>query len=207
MLPKISLIWRLSICTGILFCCLRPSLHASEDTPLITDNEEYTVMAAVLFHGAPRPAANSTEQRTNPDFRDGTSLAGIPADFFNLSRQTTTGSLSDEGLDRTIIDDFNHKNAMAHLIDPDKFSALAPKASRVTLVTPKRFSLDEKPREHRSGITYISRPGFNMAKTVAILNVSHVADFEMGIGYRVTLEKSTQDGTWSIADAVINRRY
>lgn len=205
---KISLIGYLSICTGILFFCMLSSLHASEDAPFITNDEEYTVMAAVLFHGASRPAVPNTESpRKDPTFRYSTRLDGIPSGFFRLSRLTTTGSLPDKGIDRTMVDDFNRKNAMAHQIDQDKFAAVAPKGSGVTLITPKRFSMDDEPRERRSGITYISRPGFNAAGTVAVLDVSHVADFEMGIGYRVTLEKSSKDGTWSIVDAVINRRY
>lgn len=205
---KILLIGRRSICTGILCLCMLSSLHASEDAPFITDHKEYAVMAAVLFHGASRPAVSNTEpSRKDPSLLYNTRLDGIPSDFFKLSRLTTSGSLPDKGLDRTMVDDFNRKNAMAHQIDQHKLAAVTPKGSVVSLITPKRFSMDDDPRERRSGITYISRPGFNAAGTVAVLNVSHVADVEMGIGYRVTLEKATQDGTWFIVDAVINRRY
>lgn len=209
MLHEISLMGRLFICTGMLLLGMLSSLHANEDTPFITDNEEYAAMAAVLFHSASRPPANRTNDQTRKDdtLHNVTRLDGIPSDYFNLCRQTTTGSLSEKGLDRTMVDDFNRKNVKAYQLDPDKFAAAAPKGNGVTLVAPKQFSLDEEPRGIRSGTTYISRPGFNKAGTEAVLEVSHVAGREMGIGYQVTLEKSPRDGKWYILDALVNRRY
>jgi hypothetical protein len=208
MVREISIMGCLSICTGIVFLCTLSSLHAGGDVPFITDDEEYAVMAAVLFPDASRTAVTGTEPtREDPTFRYAPSLNGIPSDFFNLSRQTTTRSLRDLGLDRTMVDDFNRKNATDYQIDPDKFAAVTPKGSGVTLITPKRFSMDDKPRRTGPGTTYISRPGFNKARTVAVLEVAHVADPEMGIGYQVILKKSHQDGSWSIADAIVNRRY
>lgn len=209
MLREISRMERLSICTGIFWFCMLSSLYAGEDAPFIANDEEYAVIAAVLFPDAHHPALDSAKEPARKDdpFRYITRLDGIPSSYFSLSRQTTTGSLPDKGFDSTMVDDFNRKNAKAHQIDPVKFAAAAPKESGVTLITPKGFSMDEEPRGVRSGATYISRPGFNKAGTEAVLDVSHVAGYEMGIGYRVILEKSPRDGKWRIVDAAINRRY
>jgi hypothetical protein len=216
MLNKLLFISSLSLFLVLFFAYTEQaifyhSLHASEDAPFITDDEEYAVWAAVLFHNAPEAAVNSTEpKQKDSSYRYNTSLDGIPADFFNLSRRTTVRSLPDKGLDRTIVDDFNRNNSTEYQIDPDKFAAVAPKGNRVALITPKRFSVYDDPSKTKSiwfGTTYISRPGFNKARTVAVLQVSHVANPEMGIGYQVTLKKSPQDGTWSIVDAIINRMY
>lgn len=209
MLRNISLVGRLFLCTGILFLSLLSSLHAGEDAPFITDDEEYAVIAAVFFHETIPPVVNNTNEPTRKKdlFRNNTRLSGIPSSHFNLSRLTSEESLPDKGLDRTMVDDFNRKNVKAYQIDPDKFAAAVPKGSGATLITPKGFSMEVEPRGIRSGTTYISRPGFNKAGTEAVLNVSHVADPEMGIGYQVILGKSPQDGKWYIVDAVVNRRY
>ncbi|MDD5285974.1 MAG: hypothetical protein PHD54_08950 [Desulfuromonadaceae bacterium] len=197
----------LSICTGILLNA-SPSSHASEDNPLITDDEEYAVFAALLFPGTPKSAANIIDPaRKDSTFLNSPSLDGIPSDFFNLSRRTSVRLLTNKKLDRTIVDDFNRKNSTEYQIDPDKFAAVTPKGSGVTLITPKRFSMDDKPRRTGPGTTYISRPGFNRTRTEAVIEVSHVADPEMGIGYQVMLNKSPQDGTWRIVDAIVNRMY
>lgn len=195
----------LFFCAVLLLCGSLSLLYADSEAPLITDDAEYAVMAAVLFHDA----VNYKDEIKKPSLTDSysRSLNGIPSSYFNLCRITTTGSLHDKGFDRTLIDDFNRKNAQPHQIDSDKLAAVTPKGSSVTLVNPKRFSMDEEPSSIRSGTTYISRPGFNKAGVEAVLNVSHVAGYEMGIGYQVILEKSPRDGKWHIVEAVVNRRY
>lgn len=210
MLRGISLKWKFFLCTALLCLGLLTTLHAGEDAPFITDDAEYAVMSAILFHEVSRPEVTGKEPaQKDPSLHYRPKLAGIPSSFFNLSRFTTTGSLPDKELDRAMIDDFNRKNAQEHQIDPEKLSAVTPKGNGVTLITPKRFSMDEEPRGRglRAGTTYISRPGFNRDGTGAVLQVSHVADREMGIGYRVMLEKSPRGGVWAIVDVVVNRRY
>jgi hypothetical protein len=199
---------RLFICAVILLLGMLSPLYAVEEAPFITDDEEYTVIAATFSHESIPFAIKSTKEKTsnNDTSRPSQHLSGIPSNYFNLSRLTTKGSISDKSLDPAMVDDFNRKNAQPHQIDPEKFAA-ATKGSNVTLIDPKGFSMEEEPRGIRSGTTYISRPGFNKARTGAVLNVSHVADPEMGIGYQVTFEKSPQDGKWYIVDAVVNRRY
>jgi hypothetical protein len=39
------------------------------------------------------------------------------------------------------------------------------------------------------------------------MQINHVADPEMGVGYRVYLEKSLKSGAWTLVDSVLNRRY
>lgn len=199
---------RLFIYAGIFLLGMLSPLYAVEDASFITDDEEYTVIAGVFHHDSLPPVVKSTKEQTqgNDIFRHAQHLNGIPSNYFNLSRLTTKGSISDKGLDPSMVNDFNGKNAQPHQIDPDKFAA-ATKGNNVTLIAPQGFSMKEEPRGIRSGTTYISRPGFNKARTQAVLNVSHVADPEMGIGYQVMLEKSPRDGKWYIVDAVVNRRY
>jgi hypothetical protein len=202
-------IGRLSLFAGILLLGMLSSLYAGEDVPFITDDEEYAVIAAVFFpESDPAVVNNAKEQpQENGAYRHPQYLSGIPSNHFNLNRLTSTRSLSDKSLDPAMVDDFNRKNAQQHRIDPDKFNAVAPKGSSVTLIVQKRFDMNEKPTRIRSGTTYISRPGFNKTRSKAAIDVSHVADPEMGIGYQVMLEKSLQNGKWYIVDAVVNRRY
>jgi hypothetical protein len=56
------------------------------------------------------------------------------------------------------------------------------------------------------GMTTLSRPGFDSSRTKAVLEVGHQADYEMGVGYRVYLEKSPQTGQWVIVGADVTRR-
>jgi hypothetical protein len=93
---------------------------------------------------------------------------------------------------------------------------LVPKGNEAILVSQeeqqKNFSGDsgrDEPRRRTgaSGITYVSRPGFNAKRTEAVMQINHVADAEMGIGYRVYLKKSSKSGEWTMVDSVLNRRY
>jgi hypothetical protein len=198
---------RLFMYAGILLLGMLPPLYALEDASFITD-DEYIVIAAVFFHEARSPAVTSTKEKSssNDMSRHDQRLSGIPSCCFSLSRLTTQGTIAGKGIDPAMAADFNIKNAQPHQIDSDKFAA-ATKGSNVTLIDPQGFSMKEEPRGIRSGTTYISRPGFNKARTQAVLNVSHVADPEMGIGYQVMLEKSPQEVKWYIVDAIVNRRY
>jgi hypothetical protein len=38
--------------------------------------------------------------------------------------------------------------------------------------------------------------GFDPSRTRAVVSVRHQADYEMGIGYRIYLEKSAATGRW-----------
>lgn len=194
-----------TIFTGLLVFGTLTSPQANEDKPFISDDKEYAVMAAVLFQNSGK---HQPEKDASLSRRSG--LDGIPKNSFNLSRLTTTGSLTVKELDSSMVEDYNRNNTAEYRIDPAKLALVTPRGSAANLITPKRFSMDNAPertKSIRSGTTYISRPGFNKTGTTAVLQISHVADPEMGIGYRVILEKSPRDGSWIITDAVVNRRY
>jgi hypothetical protein len=129
----------LFIYAGILFLGMLP-LYAVEDAPFITDDEEYTVMAATLYHKSIHSAIKSMKDQTprNDNSRHTQRLSGIPSNSFNLSRLTTQGSIFDKSLDAVMVDDFNGKNAHPRQIDTDKFAA-ATKGSSVTLVDRPRM--------------------------------------------------------------------
>jgi len=57
------------------------------------------------------------------------------------------------------------------------------------------------------GISYLSRPGFNKGRTQAVVAVHHQAGYDMGVGYRVYLEKSPKRGEWVIRGAVMTRVF
>ncbi len=48
--------------------------------------------------------------------------------------------------------------------------------------------------------------GFDSSRTRAIVTVRHQADYEMGIGYRIYLEKSAATGRWLITGTDLTYR-
>ena len=56
------------------------------------------------------------------------------------------------------------------------------------------------------GIKSVSRVGFDPARTHAVVTIRHQADYEMGIGYRIYLEKSAATGRWLITGSELTYR-
>jgi mRNA interferase MazF len=59
----------------------------------------------------------------------------------------------------------------------------------------------------RGEIARLTRPGFNKDKTAAMVEADLQADAEMGVGYRVYLQKSPETGKWIITGADRTRMY
>ena len=193
-----------------LFCMVGAPTHAAENAPLLTNVEEYAVFAAVLFPREPGIALNSKpDPEQKPSLDTGRMhLDGITTNSYILSRFTIVGTRnSHKGNDQGMTADYNRRNKKVYRLDEKKLLPLTAKEGRVVLVDPGETRTTGKTILSSGGITYISRPGFNQDMTQAIIQINHVADPEMGVGYQVYLEKSSSTGQWSMIGFDLNRRY
>ena len=120
------------------------------------------------------------------------------------------------------VNDYNKKNEQACRIDGPRFLARIPpeKRTRVTVISAeevrKLFSAGSgkgggwrefrKKHPFAGGLVHFSRPGFNEARNRAVIEANCQADYEMGIGYRIHLEKSPKTGKWVMVNGDISRR-
>jgi hypothetical protein len=185
--------------------------HAAENAPLLTNVEEYTVFVAVLF--PKEQTIDAPDAKPHPYHKPSLDtgpmhLDGITGNSYRLSRFTIAETRNPENeTDQGMTADYNHRNKQVYRLDEKKLLSLTPKDGRVVLVDPGESRTKEKTIFSSEGTTYISRPGFNQDMTQAIMQISHVADPEMGVGYQVYLEKSSSTGQWSIIGFDLNRRY
>jgi len=191
--------------TALLFLPFHAS--AKNNTSCILDDEEYSVIAAVLF----RAEHNMAALKKKPYSGHYQDLDGIPSSFVLLSDVTRQEKLDNPAADAGMIADYNRKNADICSIDKKKLQALVPEKSRISFISPGAWknSREEALRNQSlsSGLTSVSRPGFNADKTRAVMQINHIADFEMGAGYLVYLKKTPPDNVWILTGAVLNRRY
>jgi hypothetical protein len=197
---------------------------SAQENCVIADEEEYAVLAAVLFPNRPDvPDSERTEEARQAYLATATvHLDGFHGNSYTIQDQTearSAPSRRERGADRAMINDFVRKQTHACHIDRDRLLRLVPEGRRVSFLTSaevtKTFSLGtgkDSGQEFRArhsmseGVTYLSRPGFDASRTEAVLEVSHRADYEMGIGYRVYLKKSSRTGLWVITAATVTRR-
>lgn len=199
---------------AFIMLCLGGTLtssHAAEkNAPLITDVEEYAVFAAVLFPMEPALAANTKAEPEQKKIFEAhpMKLEGITGNRYRLSRFTISGHKPDKGSDQEMIGDYNRRNEEVFSLDEKRFLPFIPKTGMVILVDPGEDKIIGKDRISSAETTYMSRPGFNQKMTRAMLQINHVADPEMGVGYQVYLEKSPlTGGIWTIIGFELNRRY
>jgi hypothetical protein len=205
------------ICTTV--CCLLLFVQtlATGSDQRVLDAEEYAVIAAVLFRTGQDMDARKNDKRENGLFSGHADLTGIPSSFIRLYQMTVQGKLDTKAEEISIAVDYNRRNALSCTMETSKLLPLVPKGTSLSLVSreEQRTSLyanesrdaSRSRRSISSGVTYVSRPGFNTQRTVAIIQINHVADAEMGVGYRAYLKKSSGTGTWLLMDVVLNRRY
>jgi|GEM_PF-1126852 hypothetical protein len=205
-----------------LVCLFIPALLAQAEC-LIQEDEEYAVMAAVLFPNEPDIPENITDELSRKVYRDRASvrLSGFHGSSYTLEDETTASKMTGEADPFTVID-YNRKNEQACRIDGARFLARIPpeKKTRVSVISAeevrKLFSAGSGKgggwREFRKkypfagGIVYFSRPGFNEARDRAVIEANCQADYEMGIGYRIHLEKSPKTGKWVMVNGDISRK-
>jgi hypothetical protein len=189
---------------------------------IVNDEEEYAVLAAVLF-----PHEPDVPDRMTTDLERKAYLASVTIrlDGFHGSSYTvqdeTVAAKTTGASDQTIDKDFNRKNEQACRIDEVGLLAHVPDRRLVNLVSAdeirKVFSARLRGREGRGdsreirrsggGTVFFSRPGFNENRTESMVDASFRADPEMGVGYRVYLRKSPKTGRWIITGATRTRMY
>ncbi len=205
-----------------LVCLFIPALLAQAEC-LIQEDEEYAVMAAVLFPNEPDIPESITDELARKLYRDRATvrLSGFHGSSYTLEDETTASKRTGEA-DPFTVNDYNRKNEQTCRIDGARLLAHIPpeKRTRVTVISAdevrKLFSSGSGKgggwREFRKkypfagGIVYFSRPGFNKARNRAVIEANCQADYEMGIGYRIHLEKSPKTGKWVMVNGDISRR-
>ena len=189
----------------------------------IDDDEEYRVIAAVLFPAKPEiPEAIKNDPRQHALYwerrphLDGLDLGSA---FMTLQETTAQGQKiapRADGSGTAIIEDFNRKNEQPARLVPERLRAHLPKEQRVQLITRQEMSALFRTgggweEHHRrfpfaGGIKTVSRVGFDPSRTQAVVFIRHQADYEMGIGYRIYLEKSAANGQWFVTGSDLTYR-
>ena len=205
-----------------LACLFIPALVA-QAACLIQEDEEYAVMAAVLFPNEPDIPENITDELSRKVYRDRATvrLSGFHGSSYTLEDETIPSKMTGEA-DPFTVNDYNRKNVQTCRIDGPWFLAHIPpeKKTRVTVISAeevrKIFSAgsgkgggwDEFRKKYpfAGGMVYFSRPGFNEARNRAVIEANCQADYEMGIGYRIHLEKSPKTGKWVMVNGDMSRK-
>jgi hypothetical protein len=205
-----------------LACLFIPALVA-QAACLIQEDEEYAVMAAVLFPNEPDIPENITDELSRKVYRDRATvrLSGFHGSSYTVEDETTPSKMTGEA-DPFTVNDYNRKNEKTCRIDGARFLAHIPpeKKTRVTVISAeevrKIFSAGSgkgggwnefrKKYPFAGGMVYFSRPGFNEARNRAVIEANCQADYEMGIGYRIHLEKSPKTGKWVMVNGDMSRK-
>lgn len=185
---------------------------------MIDDEEEYAVLAAVLFPHEPEVPdgmENDLQRKTYLSMNT-VRLSGFHGSQYTLEDKTITARMA-EKTDASMAEDYNKKNGETCSIDGGRLLTRVPAGKNITLVSTKEMKKTfssggrgwEEFRQRRplaGGITRLSRPGFSSDRTQAVVEARHQADYEMGVGYRVYLDKSKKTGKWIITGADMTRR-
>lgn len=197
------------------------ALGAESSLPVITDDEEYAVFAAVLFPNPPEiPDGVESRELFLAGHRDRVRLDGVLGPAYTIAGATEPGSPltlrnHPEAPDAALVADYNGKNAASHRIDGEKLGRLVP-AGRVKLLSDsERGRLSGAGlRGGRQGarlldgsIVWLSRVGFNADRTRAAVHIACRAEQEMGAAYLVHLEKSAKTGKWLLSGTAMTRMY
>lgn len=210
----------LCVMMALAVALMPPSSRAGETCAA---DLEYAVYAAILFSGpsdSPPPAPDSKKGPDRSLFpRAGVDLQGIvPGPYTILLRTKTAAETLTEAGDGGMVGDFNRKNLGACDLDAARFlSRLAPdQRPQVAFLSEEERKSSFQAggwaafrRDHTtsSGLTSLSRVGFNADRTLAMVDIQNVSDYEMGIGYRVTLERAPGREAWVVVEARVNRRF
>lgn len=130
-------------------------------------------------------------------FRD-QEFSGIPRAHVILEKNTTrqeyAGKNVDKSIDAEITKNFNDNNKVEYPLE-NGFSD----AGEI------RIRGDERASPLSTGKTYVSRAGFNTARTRALVFVEHITGPRSGVGYFATLEKKA--GVWTISGSHLGVIY
>lgn len=209
------------ICLLIICSACFPALLCA-GTPCASD-AEYQVYAEVLFpQDSDSPTASSVagnasgakgELLKSPD------LEGIWPGPYLVFLTTTDARIKEaEAVDHDMGRDFAEKNQVVCVIDKQMFSAAVTpaKQNEIAFISDEQRKAefaaggwDAFRRKHAAAscLTSLSRVGFNSDKTKAMVDVRSVCDYEMGIGYRVLLKRSSGEHPWKIVEVRVNRTF
>jgi hypothetical protein len=185
----------------------------AQTTCIVNDEEEYAVFAAVLF---PNPPEAPKGMKSYVERNAWLASKRVRLDGFHgshyLLQDETTPSKSARNKDRDLIPDFNTKNGQSCKLVASRLQAYLSPDNSVTFKSAeeirKQNSISSGNKNMLGGeIARLTRPGFNNDKTVAMVEVDLQAGPEMGVGYRVYLQKSSKTGKWIITDADRTRMY
>ncbi len=210
----------------ILLACLAmtviqaPPVFAGEEVPVIEDDEEYRVFAAVLFPNAPE----IPDEIRNDPLRRGAYLSQRPrldglglGNGFDVVQEATEETQrmrpADNEADASLREDFNRKNEKRGRLVKEKLLAILPKNHNVRIITEEEmtelfrskggWNEFRKRNPFAGGIKSFSRVGFDSERMRAVVFVRHQAGSEMGVGYRIYLHKSATSGKWIITGSVL----
>lgn len=193
----------------LLFTCCCISVSPLLAGCVIEDDEEYAVLAAVLFPNEPDMPDRIMNDLEREAYRSMARprMSGFASSSYRLRSETireTEPPKSRDFMDR----DYYEKNKQACTIDGARLRAHLPGDDCVRLAAAEETEKETPfPKggglEGRlfAGMTYLSRPGFNKDRTEAVVEAHHQAHPLMGVGYRVYLKKSPKTGQWVITAA------
>jgi hypothetical protein len=207
----------------VFLMCLALSLTTSGEAQtacLIEDEEEYAVFAAVLFPYPPEvPDGMTDELQQKAHIASKTiRLSGFHGNHYTMEDESSNGRIERDS-DQAMIADYNKKNSRPCRIDGAQLLRRVPAGKHVTIVSAEEvrkifsegfgkgtgWKTFRQEYPFASGLAYLSRPGFDETRSKAVIGASHNADYRMGVGYRVFLEKSAKTGKWIIVGAYMTR--
>jgi hypothetical protein len=199
------------------------AIGAEPEPPLIDDAEEYRVIAAVLYPAEPEipdaikddPLRRKLYLAERPRL-DGLGLGAASMTLQETTIQGLTMAPRADGSDAALAEDYNRKNEQPARLAAERLLAHLRKGQEVRLITSQEmralFRQGGGWEEHNrrsirgDGIKSLSRVGFDPSRTRAVVSVRHQADYEMGIGYRIYLEKSAASGRWVVTGSDLTYR-
>jgi hypothetical protein len=184
---------------------------------------EYQVYAAVLFpaqaNAKTGPGGKATGTPREGIEKIPVEMQGIGPGPYAILLSTISAKAGTAGaMDPGMVEDFNRKNASTCELDGERFRSQVPESKKGLL----GFVAEQERKAAfqgggwdgvrrklnlGSGLTSLSRVGFNAGQTLAVVDVQTVADYEMGIGYRVLLRRDPASQGWVIYEARVNRIF
>jgi hypothetical protein len=212
---------RTLFCLALLLPVL--AIGAEPELPPIDDADEYRVIAAVLFPAEPEipDAIKNDPQRRALYLAERPRLDGLGLGEPSMTIQETTiqgltMAPRADAADAALAADYTRKNEKSARLVLERLRVHLPQGQEVHLITSQEmralFQQGGGWQEHRrrfprgGGIKSLSRVGFDPARTRAVVTVRHQADYEMGVGYRIYLEKSATSGRWVITGSDLTYR-
>jgi len=184
---------------------------------VVEDEEEYAVLAAVLFPNDPEIPGEMTGGIQRKAWLESrrVRLDGFHGSDYRVLDASMTGEIPELDVPYTG-DDFNRRNRESCRFVAERLRDHVPPGGTVALIdaesAPRKvsaFSGTSAAGGSLPGreIVRLSRPGFDPDRIHAVVRVDLQAGGEMGVGYRVYLDKSKTTGKWILTGAARTRVY